>query len=561
MKKIEIKNINYKYPDSKELILSNINLHISEESISILTGPTGSGKSTLLMLIRGFYSEYGGELTGKILIDEASIIDKNVGELSSKIGILMQDPASQLHQLTVWDEVASSLMYQAKPYDECYNKSREIIVEILGEEFLYRSPEELSYGEQQKVALAAVLISGCDIILLDEPFSLVDFKSADSLLKIIINLKKKGKTIIICSHVIEEIAKYADKVTLLNNGKIEFDGSPIYALWNEKIDKIISTPLQYKIIRKAKLDTKLNNNFFSWHDLSKLISHSKNKLLNNSFYDNNSYQGNHIIEIENINFSYNKDKRILNDLSLKIQKKEIFGIMGPNGSGKSTIFKLLMGILKPDNGEVLFNGNVINKMKVEDRAKVIGYITQNPNDMIFENTVLNEVMFGPKIFKYSEPKKYAENALKKVQLLKYSDKHPHSLSGGEKRLLSIADIIAIKQDILLFDEPEFGLDFFTKNRLAKIIRKLKEEGKTILIITHDLLYASFLCDRIAVLVDGAIFKVDQTFEILKDKRVRKYLNLESSEFIDFVENLSNKYLEDEEYFVNQISNILTSRNE
>ena len=557
--KIEINSLFYKYPESSSCALSDISLEITGGSISILTGPTGSGKSTLLMLVRGFYSEYGGELSGEIVVDGENITSKSVGELSSKIGILMQDPASQLHQLTVWDEVASSLMYQAKPYDECYSISREMIVDILGEEFLSRSPEELSYGEQQKVALAAILVSECDVILLDEPFSLVDFKSADSLLEIILKLRERGKTIVICSHVIEEIAKYAGKVVLLNEGKVEFDGPPIDALWSEKIDRMISAPLQYKIMRRAKFNNRFNDRFFLWQDLAKLIPNPENRAPSNSFCDGEGDRiRKPILGINGLDFSYSEEESVFNDLSLEVEKGEILGILGPNGSGKSTLLKLIMGVLKPDSGEILFDGDSLKKWKVEERAKVIGYICQNPDEMIFEDSVINEVLFGPKNFDLAEPTRYAESALEKVRLLKYSDRHPHSLSGGEKRLLSIADMLAVQQDILLFDEPEFGLDFFTKNRIAGIIRKLRDEGKAILVVTHDLFYASFLCDRIAVMVNGKIHKVDRTFEVLTDKSVRQYLNLESSGFIDFLENLSDDFLRDEDHFVEAVSNILMS---
>ena len=187
---IDIKNLSYKYPDEKDFVLENINLKIKKNSFTCLIGPSGCGKTTLLMLIRGFFQEYGGKISGNIVVKGKDVIKTEFNKLGKDIGIIFQDPQVQLHQLRVIDEVASAPMYQGLPYDECQKRAKELIDKILDPSFYNKSPTELSSGQQQKVALAATLAMDCEVLLLDEPFSFLDTGAFREVLDIILDLKK-----------------------------------------------------------------------------------------------------------------------------------------------------------------------------------------------------------------------------------------------------------------------------------------------------------------------------------------------------------------------------------
>lgn len=520
MQALELKNLFYKYPGTKDFILKDINLKIPKNSFYVLTGPTGCGKTTLLMLARGFYKEWGGDLKGRILALGQDIKDKNISELGTKIGIIFQDPALQLHQLKVIDEVMSAPMYQNLPFPECRRRAEDLIKEILNENFFNMSPNEISSGEQQKVALAAVLAMDCDVLLLDEPFSFLDVKSTKEILNLLVKLKKKGKTIVIATHNLEQVARYADRIALMSKGKIVMEGKTREVLYSKKLEEVLAIPSSIRVAKSLKL-----RNVIDWLGLRDTkLKINKEKVKEQKQLD--------LIELDNISYSYN-GRLALDNISLSVKKGEIFGLIGPNGSGKTTIAKIILGLLKPKNGNIILNGKNITKLETYERARKIGYVTQNPIEMLFESSVLLECSFGPKCLGMKDPEERAKKTLEILSLIKYKDKHPDSLSGGERSKLAIADILVNEPEVLLLDEPEFGLDMKSWGSIVDIIKELKKKGKTIIIITHDMEIASVLCDRLALLKDGKLISVGKPEEICSDNMLKKS-SLEALPFYRFL---------------------------
>ena len=522
-KAIEFKDVSYKYPGGKNWILKDVNLIVPKGSFYVFAGPTGSGKTTLLSLARGFFKEYGGELDGNIYILGQNIEPFNIAELGSKIGIIFQDPSTQLHQLRVIDEIMSAPMYQGLPWQQCKKRAEIVANQILDMNFYNKNPNELSYGEQQKVALAACLSMRCEILLLDEPFSFLDGKTVQEILNILLKLKKEGKTIIFATHNLEQISGYADRIALINNGKLVLEGTTEKILYSNELQEVLTSPLSIKVakalIRKGKLEEKVVN----WKNLLKKIKiNPKNRKI-----IKNEVKQDTILKLNNISYTYPEGTKAVKDISLDIYREEILGIIGSNGSGKTTLVKLVLGLLKPDEGKICLLDKDITKIDTSERAKKIGYVTQDPIEMLFEHTVLEECAFGPKSLRLKDPKQLAEEALNKLSLLKYKEKHSDSLSGGEKRLLTIADILVNKPQVLILDEPEFGLDPKTWRSIANIIIKLKKEGKTIILITHNLEITIFLCDRIAVMDKGRILKVGRPIRLYADPEFLQRSNLPS----------------------------------
>jgi len=548
MPALQLKNISYQYPGTKNWVLENINLEIPQGSFFVIIGPSGSGKTTLISLARGFAQEWGGELKGKIFVDGKDIKDISIAELGKKIGLIFQNPALQLHQLRVIDEVMSAPMYQGLPYEECQKRAKNLVNKILGKKFEYRSPNELSSGEQQKTALAASLSMKADILLLDEPLSFLDTKADQEVLKIILDLHREGKTIVIATHDIEEVARYATQMALLDKSKLVLAGKPEEVLYSPKLEEILTMPLSVKTAKALIEKKKLKERVVSWQDLQKKIVFKQARKKKKK-----KEKGETILNLEKVTFTYPGTKRGLKEINLKVNKNEILGIVGANGSGKTTLAKLILGLLKPKRGKIELSGEEITKLSTSERARKIGYVTQDPMDMFFEINIWDEVASGPKFLKLSEPKKRAERTLKELNLWQYKEKHPDSISGGEKSLLGIGDILVNDPEILLLDEPEFGLDPKNWHKITEIIKDLRKKGKTIILITQDLEITTFLCDRIVLMKDGEILRQGSPKEIFTNFNLLKRAHLEPLPMFNFLSRVSDESLESEEKFIEELT--------
>ena len=304
---IEIKELNYNYPDEKHKVLNNINLKIKNNSFTCIIGPSGCGKTTLLMMIRGFFHEFGGKLNGKIKVLGKDIVKTEFNKLGKHIGIIFQDPQVQLHQLRVIDEVASAPMYQGLPYDECQKRAKELIDKILDKNFYYKSPTELSSGQQQKVALAATLAMDCDVLLLDEPFSFLDTRAYKEVLDILLELKKLGKTIVLATHGIERVSGVADELVLMNKGEIILQGSCKEVLYHPKLEKILEPPLSIKTSRA------LWKKAVNWQGLLKNKEFRK-KVIKDSAKKNNEV----VLDLDSVLFNYPETQTGVKKINLKI---------------------------------------------------------------------------------------------------------------------------------------------------------------------------------------------------------------------------------------------------
>lgn len=545
---LHLENISYQYPGSKNWVLENINLEIPQGSFFVIIGPSGSGKTTLISLARGFAQEWGGELRGKIFVDGEDTKKKSIAELGKKIGLIFQNPALQLHQLRVIDEVMSAPMYQGLPYEECQKRAKNLVNKILGEKFEYRSPTDLSSGEQQKTALAASLSMKADILLLDEPFSFLDTKADQEVLEIILDLHQEGKTIVIATHDIEEVARYATHMALLDKGRLVLTGSPEKVLYSQKMEEILTPPLSVKTAKALIEKKKLKEKTLGWQDLL-----NKTTFKQSGFKSKSKKKEETILKLKNISFTYPGTKRGLKEINLKVNKNEILGIVGANGSGKTTLAKLILGLLKPKIGKIELSGEEITKLSTSERAKKIGYVTQDPMDMFFEINIWDEVAAGPKFLKLSQPKERAEKILKELNLWPYREKHPDSISGGEKSLLGIADILVNDPEILLLDEPEFGLDPKNWHKITGIIKDLRKKGKTIILITQDLEIATFLCDRIVLMKEGEVLRQGSPKEVFTNFNLLKRAHLEPLPVFNFLNFVSEEALKSEEKFIEELA--------
>lgn len=526
---IKVTNLSYKYSATDNLVLDDISLSVPERSFFTLVGPSGSGKSTLISLIRGFYQEIGGVFQGEIIVDGKNVNTTSISELGKDIGIVFQNPALQLHQLRVIDEVMSAPMYQGLPFEVCRGKALSSLEHILEKEFYQCSPSELSAGQQQRVAVAASLSLDANILLLDEPFSFLDENADKRLVDVLVDLQRKGVTIILATHNITRVLEHTTHMGVMNEGKLVLSGDPKDIVYSDDFSKIMPAPLFVNLARNCGV----SNKPLSWEELLPNLG-----ALNVQNKDIENEKTEEKLVLDNVSFNYPGTKKGVDTVSISMNKGEILGIVGANGSGKTTLAKAILGLVTPSSGKVVLNRVDITKLSLDERARKIGYATQDPLDMFFENTLVDEVAAGPKFLNIDEPKFLAEKALEQFDLLKYKEKHPDSISGGEKSKLGIADILVNNTEILLLDEPEFGLDPRSWKDITKILKDLSSAGKTIIVIIQDLQEAFFLCDRIALMSKGKLIKVGTPIEIFSDEKLLSDAGLSSLPFSPLLENLS-----------------------
>jgi energy-coupling factor transporter ATP-binding protein EcfA2 len=543
---IEFEDVSYKYPGTKELVLENVNLKIPRNSFYVIAGPIGSGKTTLLMLARGFHKEYGGRFSGKIKVLGKDTKNQDISHLGNKVGIIFQNPALQLHQLRVIDEVMSAPMYQGLPYEECRKRAEDIVDKVLGKEFYQKSPSELSSGQQQKVALAACLAMKCRILLLDEPFSFLDTKKTKEVMDILQGLKKKGMTIVVATHGIEDVAGYADRIAVVDGKGIAIEGKVKDVLYDPKFDEIMTAPLSVKAAKMLIDKGKLKGEVADWGELLSKVK------LKDVKEDGRKSRKKPYLEIKGLDYHYPGNGNGVSDVSFEVGKGEVFGIVGHNGSGKTTLAKLIMGVLKPKSGIISIAEHNMTRMDVHMRARRIGYVTQDPIDMFFESSVLEECSYGPKCFEFKEPERKAKKALKEFGLTRYETVHSDSLSGGQKRLLSIACILVNDPEILIIDEPEFGLDPKNRRMISQTVRRLRRKGKSTIIITQDLEIALFLCDRIGIMNDGRMVRVGRPKDLFSDDKLLEEVDLLPLPVFKALGSVSSKDLASEEAFIRAI---------
>jgi len=453
---ITLKNITYFYPETNKPALKDIDLEIKNGEFVLIIGPTGSGKSTLLYLINGIIPHiFGGRLLGEVIVENFSPKDKPIREVSKFIGTVFQNPDNQIFMLKVEDDVCFGCENLLLPKEEIVKRRDSALKEMGLWEIRDRQVSKLSGGQKQRLAIAGVYAMGPNIFLFDEPTTDLDKKGREQFFEILKKLKAEGKTIILVEHQYGEFLKLADKLVILEEGRI--------------VNKTLSNNLNQ--IRPEIPEPPSSR---------------------------------YIIEIENISFEYEKNRPVLKDINLKIRKGEVAALLGENGSGKTTLFKILLGLLKPSFGKIIIL-SLVNPT-LEDLIGKVGFLFQNPDEQLFTNSVLKEVAFGPK------------NLGKKVDVEKYLNlanftfskrKHPQTLSRGQRQLLAIIAILAMEPEILILDEPTTGLDYKSWSNLFEILYKFARSGKTIIFSTHNV-KAKNWAQRIICLDRGRILK-DEIF--------------------------------------------------
>lgn len=472
---ININNISFSYNDNMNL--ENINLNIKEGEVILLCGESGCGKTTLTRFLNGLIPNFfDGKRKGEVYLNDDSVIQMPIYEISEQIGSVFQNPKTQFFNVDTTSEIVFGCENLGIAEDEIKRRLKEVVNDFNLKNLLDKNIFKLSGGEKQKIACASISAVHPKILVLDEPSSNLDSISSWHLEEIIKKWKSQGKTVIIAEHKLFYLENVLDRVIFIKNGKINEEWS---------ISDFKNIDLRDLGLRQLNLDN-LN---------------AKHK----EYYSN----GQKLLELKNFKFKYDKTP-VLDIDRVKIPKNEIIAIIGKNGAGKSTFANCLCGLKRSCKGELIFDEKALKR---KDRLKKTYMVLQDVNHQLFTESVLDEILLSMD----EEDIELAEDILTNLNLIHLKDSHPMALSGGEKQRVAIASAIASKKEILIFDEPTSGLDLKNMMKVSENLRYLQNLGITSFIITHDFELIMETCSHILHFEDGKIidnYKIDE--EKLKD---------------------------------------------
>lgn len=524
---ISFKDFSFQYRAQKQPTLRNINLDIYTGERVLIVGPSGSGKSTLASCINGLIpNSYPGKWTGSLTVDGIDAPNAGIFELSRHVGTVLQDPDGQFIGLTVAEDIAFALENDCVPQDEM--KSITVhAAEIVGvKEHLGYAPHELSGGQKQRVGLAGVMVNPIRILLFDEPLANLDPATGKQAIELIEEIQHKSDTtVLIIEHRLEDVLwRHVDRIVLMNDGMILADMKPDEMLSADLLRRQgIREPLHLNALRYAGVEITPEKKP-SHHDTLLLNDDDKQKV--HEWFEKvmkpaPEQNAPVLLEISNLSFGYTKEQETLHDVSFSIRKGEMVSIVGQNGAGKSTLSKLICGFETPNTGTMFMNGRDIGADSIRERASHIGYVMQNPNQMISKSMIFDEVALGIRNMGYTEQeiRDKVEDTLRICGLYPFRNWPVSALSFGQKKRVTIASILVMGPELIILDEPTAGQDFKHYTEIMEFLRSLNEQGVTVVMITHDMHLMLEYTKRALVFAGGRLVADKTAAEVLCDQNL------------------------------------------
>lgn len=520
MAEIKVTNLKYRYPHTDRLALDGINCEIHAGEFIGIIGRNGSGKSTFCQALTGLVPNfYRGAYGGKVFVDDIEVRHVEVDDLCRKVGIVFQNPFNQVtgSKLTVYEEIAFGLENFGIPRDEMIRRIDRSLEELDIVRFKDRAPFDLSGGQMQRMAIASIIAMEPEVIILDEPTSQLDPQGSEEVFRAVQRLSRQGITIIMAEHKMEKIAAYSDRVMLLDDGKlVDFDAPGAIFSRNDLKEHGVIGAFLYKDMPGTWNKDKREGPISGYPGRGRRAS-----------YIRTGGDGMNQIDIKGLHFSYTEKEEILKGINLVIDERPT-AIIGQNGAGKTTFVKLLKGLLRPTQGNILFNGQDLSGFTAAQLAKDIGLVFQNPNDQIFKNTVMDEVMFGPLQIGMDRQaaEASAQKALAMVGLEGTEKVNPYDLGLSDRKMVSIAAIIAMDTDAVIFDEPTIAQDYMGKERIKAIMKALNREHKIVISILHDMDFVAETFERAIVFAKGNVLLDGDTRAVFGQKNMLEQAYLE-----------------------------------
>ncbi len=521
---ISFKDFSFQYRAQKRPTLTGISLDIYPGEKVLIAGPSGSGKSTLAGCVNGLNPfSNPGECKGTLMVDGVDAPHSSIFELSAHVGTVLQDPDGQFIGLTVGEDIAFALENSCTPQNEMHKITRHA-AELVGiENHLDYAPHELSGGQKQRVSLAGVMVDQVKILLFDEPLANLDPAAGKQAIELIDEIQKKtDTTVLIIEHRLEDVLwRNVDRIVLVNEGRILADLTPDELLSTSLLkDNGIREPLYISAMRYAGVE--ITKDKKPCHVDSVVLSETDKKKIQDWFQaqslPKSEEEGEKLLEVKNLSFRYTKEHQTLREVTLTINKGEMVSIVGRNGAGKSTFSKLICGFETPDSGEIFFHGQDLLKENIRHRAKYIGYVMQNPNQMISKTMIYDEVALSLQKSGKSEKeiRQKVEDTLKICGLYPFRNWPISALSFGQKKRVTIASVLVQDPELIILDEPTAGQDFKHYTEIMEFLCKLNEQGVTVVMITHDMHLMLEYTPRALVFSDGRLIADCRASEVLCD---------------------------------------------
>ena len=515
---IAVRGLHYRYPTGTAPVLRGVDLTIRRGEFIGLVGSTGAGKTTLCQALNGLIPHYNqGEVTGSVHVDGRDTAALTVADLSASVGLVFQDADAQLVMSTVEEECLLGPLSQGLSRAEAQTRARETLELLEIAHLAERAPQALSGGQKQRVAIAAVMVARPEVLVLDEATSELDALMVQKIFALCERLNRElGTTIVLVSHELELLARHAQRLVVLHEGRVLLDAAPREAFAHPEIFAEAGVRLP-QVTQFAEASAWLPwpapplteeeampvlREALGAHAPAAPTSPAEQPAAPTAL----PATGEPLIVARDVRFGYTRGVPVLHGINVTFSRGEFTAIIGNNGSGKSTLMKLILGLLKPSDGSVTVGGLDTRRAKVSDLARRIGFIFQEPNDQLFANSVIDEIRFGLRNLGLPENEivTRSEAVIEQFGLAAVRDTFPRFLARGDKQKLCIAAIVAMRPDVLLLDEPTTGQDHRDARQIMELAQALNAQGITILLVTHDMGNVARYARRVVAMRNGTI---------------------------------------------------------
>lgn len=533
---ISFQDFGFQYTAQAEPTLHHINLDIYPGEKVLIAGASGSGKSTIASCINGLIPfAYPGKSTGKLLVDGKETQKASIFELSHTVGTVLQDTDGQFIGLTVGEDIAFALENDCVPQDEMKETVEKVAELVDIEHHLEYAPYELSGGQKQRVSLAGVMVDDVKVLLFDEPLANLDPAAGRTTIELIDTVQEcTGAAVLIIEHRLEDVLwRHVDRIVLMEEGCVVADMPAKELLCSNLLQEHgIREPLYLTALRYAGIP--ITPQLEPQHVDSLVLTGQQKELVRNwvgKFADDSRRAvGEELLKVENLQFGYSGEKFALEDVNFTVYEGEMVSIVGKNGAGKSTLAKLICGFETPVSGRISLRGRDLAGDTIKERAASIGYVMQNPNQMISKPMIWDEVEMAllQTDMTAEERRERVEETLKICGLYPFRKWPVSALSFGQKKRVTIASILVQRPKIIILDEPTAGQDYRHYTEIMEFLRELNGQGYTILIITHDMHLMLEYTSRAIVFCEGKLLADTTTARVLNDPKLVKKANLKET---------------------------------
>ncbi|MBQ6440415.1 MAG: ABC transporter ATP-binding protein [Mogibacterium sp.] len=533
---IEFRDFSFQYNAQMEPTLYDIDLTIHKGEKVLIAGPSGCGKSTMVNCINGLIPfSYKGEIKGSLKIKGVESSSQSISRISNTVGTVLQDSDAQFIGMTVLEDIAFALENECVVKEEMVERVRRAseIVDI--SDHLEYAPTDLSGGQKQRTGIAGILVDDVEVMLFDEPLANLDPATGKTAMELIDDVAvKTGATVIVVEHRIEDVLHIEmDRIILMENGRIVFDGTPDELLSsNLLIEGGIREPLYITALKYAGIEITENK---LPHSIRSIILTYEDKDLLRRWHESTPTvkpepKTDTILDIKNLEFAYEDRPPTLKGVDLEVHRGELMAIVGRNGAGKSTLAKVICRFEKDCTGTMALMGEDLLTLSIKECADRVGYVMQNPNQMISKTMIFDEIALGLRMRGFDEEaiREKVESVMKICGLYEFRNWPISALSYGQKKRVTIASILALDPDIIILDEPTAGQDFRHYTDIMEFLKDINSRGITIIMITHDMHLMLEYAERALVFTDGRILADDTSAAILTNPSITEKASLKET---------------------------------